>query len=767
MVATSRAPLKIGSETEFSLPPLELPAPHMTSLDALRNCPLVALFLQRAMRVKPDFALTNTNSAAIVAICRQLDGLPLALELAAARVRVLEPAALLQRLDHALDLLTSGDRDLPPRQRTLRATISWSYPLLDAGEQLLLRRLSSFHEGWTLEAMEDVCYRDDERHRALDELNSLVEKGLVRATGSAERYALLKLSAPSRRNNSTRVARWRAPGMRMRTTICNSRLEWRQASAQRSSSRLCAPPVTRTRTRTPPSNGSAACARAGDKAALEKGLLLCGHLNWFWHLGGQHFTARVLLDTLLSLAPEAPPSRGRALARIAAGMASTATGEWERSLSESAGGYEDGKAISAAAVAAEGLVGVGYCCLSLGRMDDAAAALDEAMARSAGGVCDFLQAISMTLKGMLLFVTGDLEGGMVLIEKARRIQERLSDREGGGLALSFLAQMSFAKGDHARALVVYGEALESLATIGDQPEVARVHCEMGWTALAAGDVPAAQRAFHLGVRANEEVGSPKGTGLALLGLAAVEAAEGRSERAVAIAAAAHALSERAGVVIAHPMDPGVVNRIDALKASIPKGRLDGLVANARVLSAAAVLAMVSPVVGGEHLVCLRRGSTSSSWRPVVQAVCSRHGVCDHESVTGVELRQPEPVETSRPLAMGGESCRGRTSIVPFRDSQFIDFNSGRLRCGSTSGARNLGTCCPALALGPAGQTSPQEGEFSPVRIRAWQTTSPRDNEVFVPLQGAAGRPCGSQKKTVYEERLATVRSPASQAAAPT
>ena len=252
-----------------------------------------------------------------------------------------------------------------------------------------------------------------------------------------------------------------------------------------------------------------ACARAGDKAALEKSLLLCGHLNWFWHIGGQHFTALALLDTLLSLAAEAPPSRGRALARIAAGMVSSATGEWERSLSESAAGYEDGKAIGDAAVAAEGLMGVGYCSLSLGRMDDAAAALDEAMARSAGGVCDFLQAISMTLRGMLLFVTGDLEAGMVLIEKARRIQERLNDREGGGLALSFLAQMSFAKGDHARALVLYGEALASLATIGDQPEVARVHCEMGWTALAAGDVAAARRAFHLAVEANEGVGSPK------------------------------------------------------------------------------------------------------------------------------------------------------------------------------------------------------------------------------------------------------------------
>ena len=153
--------------------------------------------------------------------------------------------------------------------------------------------------------------------------------------------------------------------------------------------------------------------------------------------------------------------------------------------------------------------------------------------------------------------------------------------------------MTFAKGDHARALALYREALASLEPVGDRPEIARVHCEMGWTALAAADAPAARRAFVLGVHANEEVGSAPGTGLALLGLAAVEAAEGRAERAVAIAAAAHALSERAGVVVEHPMDPGVVARIDALKASIPKGTLDGLVANASTLSPAAVLAMVT------------------------------------------------------------------------------------------------------------------------------------------------------------------------------
>jgi predicted ATPase/serine/threonine protein kinase len=592
VIATSRAPLKIGAESEFGLPPLELPAPDATSPDALKDCPSVALFMQRAEKVKPGFALTAANSAAIAAICRRLDGLPLALELAAARVRSLEPSALLQRLDRALDLLTSGDRDRPVRQRTLRATISWSYSLLDAAGQRLLRRTSVFHEGWTLEAMEQVCFGEEERFRALDELDSLVEKGLVCVVGSGGRYALLETI----RAFSAEQLHAGGEADAVRQAHADYFLVF--ASGVDAGIRGMGQLDAMHRARGDNANMHAAIqwltprARAGDLVALEKGLLLSGHLDWFWHIGGQHLTARSTLDTLLALAADRPPSRGRALANLAAGMVSTVTDEWERSLGEWTAGYRDGEAIGDEKVAAEGMMGAGYCHLHGGRMGEARAALDKAIERSAGGVSDFLHALSMTIKGMLLFATGDLEAGMALVEKARRIQERLADHEGGGLALSFLAQMAFAKGDHARAFALYREALASLEAVGDHPEIARVHCEMGWTALAAADAPAARNAFVMAVHANEVVGSARGTGLALLGLAAVEAAGGRPERAVAIAAAAHALSERAGIVVEHPMAPGVVGRIEALKASIPKRTLDGLVANASTLSPAAVLAMV-------------------------------------------------------------------------------------------------------------------------------------------------------------------------------
>jgi len=592
IIATSRAPLKIGAESEFLLPPLELPEQHAT-LETMRSCPSVALFLQRGEKVKPGFTLTTTNAADIGAICRQLDGLPLALELAAARVRILEPAALLQRLDHALDLLTSGDRDLPVRQRTLRATISWSYSLLADSEQRLLRRLSVFHEGWTLEAMEQVCHSSDERHLALDELDSLVEKGLVRVVGAGERYALLETI----RAFSAEQLHAGGEVDAMRHAHANHFLAF--AAMVDAGIKGTGQLEAVRRARRDNANMYAAinwltlCARAGDLEALEKGLLLSGHLNWFWHIGAQHLSSRDVLDALLALAANRGPSRGRALALLANGMISTVTGEWERSLGEWSGAFADAHAVGDDIAATEGKMGVGYCNLSLGQFEASAAALDEAITRTESADGGLIRGITFSLKGMLRYSMGDVEGGMAMVERARRIHERDDDHEGRGVALSFLAQMTFAKGDHTRALTLYHEALASLETVGDHPEIARVYCEMGWTALAGADTQAARHAFVWAVREYEVVGSPRGTGLALMGLAAVEAAVGRPERAVAIAAAADALSVRAGVVVEHPMDPGVVGRIEALKASIPKGTLDGLLVDAGALTPAAVLAMVA------------------------------------------------------------------------------------------------------------------------------------------------------------------------------
>src|SRR2546429_751596 len=186
ILVTSREGLHVHAEHEFPLPPLALPDPgHLADLAALSHYAAVALFLQRAQAVKPDFQITNANARAIAEICVRLDGLPLAIELAAARMKLFPPKALLARLDQGLAVLTGTSRDVPARQQTLRNTIAWSYNLLDAAEQRLFRRLSVFVGGCTLEAVEAVCADPSdggEAGQALERGASLIDKSLLQQT---------------------------------------------------------------------------------------------------------------------------------------------------------------------------------------------------------------------------------------------------------------------------------------------------------------------------------------------------------------------------------------------------------------------------------------------------------------------------------------------------------------------------------------------------------------------------------------------------------
>jgi predicted ATPase/DNA-binding XRE family transcriptional regulator len=176
LLVTSRASLRLRGEQEYPVRPLALPVlDHTPQIDKIKNVPAVELFLTCAQAVVPDFRLTQANVAAVTAVCRRLDGLPLAIELAAARIKLLGPTALLARLDRVLPLLVGGARDLPERQQTMRRTVAWSYDLLTAGEQQLFRRLAVFAGGWTLAAAEVVCREID----VLEGLTSLLDKNLI------------------------------------------------------------------------------------------------------------------------------------------------------------------------------------------------------------------------------------------------------------------------------------------------------------------------------------------------------------------------------------------------------------------------------------------------------------------------------------------------------------------------------------------------------------------------------------------------------------
>jgi len=183
VLVTSRAPLRLGGERQFPVPPLPLPdtAPQSPE-DGVEPSPAVELFRQRAQAVLPTFELSATNAAIVARICRRLDGLPLAIELAAARVKLFSPQALLARLDRGLQLLTGGARDLPERQQTLRDTVAWSYDLLNLAEQALLCRLAVFAGSFTLEAVEDVCaygVLEQMQSNVLETVASLVDNSLL------------------------------------------------------------------------------------------------------------------------------------------------------------------------------------------------------------------------------------------------------------------------------------------------------------------------------------------------------------------------------------------------------------------------------------------------------------------------------------------------------------------------------------------------------------------------------------------------------------
>ena len=199
MMVTSRMALHVQAEHEFVVPPLAVPDPkHLSDVVALSQYEAVALFIQRAQAVKPEFSVTNANAAAIAEICVRLDGLPLAIELAAARIKVLPPQALLARLGQRLAVLTSGARDVPARQQTLRNTIKWSYQLLQGSEQRLFRLLSIFVNGCTLDAVEVVCAAldsDPAARQVLDGVASLIDKNLLQPAeldGNEPRLVMLE-----------------------------------------------------------------------------------------------------------------------------------------------------------------------------------------------------------------------------------------------------------------------------------------------------------------------------------------------------------------------------------------------------------------------------------------------------------------------------------------------------------------------------------------------------------------------------------------------
>ncbi|HMJ00397.1 MAG TPA: tetratricopeptide repeat protein [Gaiellaceae bacterium] len=566
IVTTSRTPLRIAAEQEYSLAPLELPPPSdAESTESLMTYPAIALFVERAITTKGSFALTAENAGAVVAVCRRLDGLPLALELAAARLRLLSPEALLDRLDHALQVLTSGPRDIPERQQTLRATIDWSHSLLAEPEQRLFRRMAVFAGGCTVADVEAVCA--DPGEAILDELESLVDKALVQTDSQGDRLRMLQTIGEYARERLESAGEMRDVALRHARRYAELGREIRDGVEGTDQIGSLERGIAEEGNLQAALDALLAAAQDGDAAACEEGLQLCGDLYLYWHIRGKNITAREYAASFLEADPGGAPTVGRAGALTTAGLASWMLGQFERANDECAEAYRiaagleaDREVCVAAFLGAIALLG-----------SDLEAGLrwtSEAIERSRARGLTWAEAFASSVDGILQTVSGELDAAQASYSHALEIQQRLGDEEGAGLSLGGLAQLASVRGDLTGSVDLYRRSLAAFEAIGDRAEEARILSEMAWTHLRQEDPALARRYFLGSVQAYIDVASVRGVGLSLIGLAAAETVEQRPGNAVQLAAAAELYAQQEGIVNVYSDETPGREFVDTARAAL-------------------------------------------------------------------------------------------------------------------------------------------------------------------------------------------------------
>jgi len=482
-LVTSRAALRLRGEHEVAVPPLSLPDPRrLPDVAALGAYEAIRLFVARAKEIRPDFALTEENARAVAEICARLDGLPLAIELAAARTRLLPPAALLARLEQSLTVLTGGARDLPTRQPTLRDTIAWSYDLLTPAEQGLVRRLAVFVGGWTMTAAGAVGHAEDERALdMLDGMESLVAQSLVRhgeGTDSEPRFGMLETIRAFAGEMLT--AQGEADATAQRHAM------YYLALAEEAEPYLAGGPhQAKWLRRMDAEHGNmraalAWCARHDERA----GLRLAGALGWFWFVRGHLREGRQWLERALATdgAPEAAP---QAKALVHLGVLAihdfdypAARSALEKSLALSRQiGDERGVAFA--------LFRLGHAMQGEGDDNGARRLWEESLHISSGhgkewGIVRF---ITLAFLGGVLLRTGDHARAVALFEESLALGRNLEDAVAIASSLRSLADAAELVGEYERAETLHGESLAHFRAVGHQDGIGLQLTSLGWVAL--------------------------------------------------------------------------------------------------------------------------------------------------------------------------------------------------------------------------------------------------------------------------------------------
>ncbi len=546
VVVTSQAPLHVYGEQEFPVPPLALPDPKSTpSVETLSRLPAVALFVERARAVKHEFAVTKENAATVTAICARLDGLPLAIELAAARIKLLSPSAMLTRLESRLNLLTGGARDLPSRQQTLRGTVDWSYGLLSPAEQTLFRRLAVFTGGCTLEGVEAVCdTRGDLGVDVLDGMASMVDKSLVQHTEQADtetrfrtlstirEYALERLSESSDESATRRA-----------------HAAYYLVLAEEGAQDMVEHPEWLDRFETEHDNFRMALdylIRTGD---AEWGLRLGAALFRFWETREHLKEGRDAIARLLAMTGTAVRPKLRARMLFAAAVLAGEQGDYARAQQL----FEESLDTCVELKDDRG-VGVALNALAINSRDRGdfrvASLLFErciAIWKELGDSASIARALSNLASMMKL--QGEYTRAAFLFDECITMFGKAGDEAGVAWTLNYQGDVAREKADFAAARSFCEQSLAAFRKLGDGWGIASALSDLACLSCDQGNNAESRRLYGESLRMFQELGHKRGIARVLECLAANAAAQSNAVQALHLAGTAAALRQRLGAPI--------------------------------------------------------------------------------------------------------------------------------------------------------------------------------------------------------------------------
>ena len=464
VLATSRAPLRVRGEQEYPVGPLGVPDPTRTPMvDEVKGSAAVELFVERARAALPSFALTESNAASVAAICWRLDGLPLALELAAARAKFLGPTALLSRLDKALE--AGGARDLPRRQQTMRATLDWSHDLLHEPEKQLFRRLSVFAGGWTLEASEAVGEGEEvQEEEILALVGNLVEQSLIVAEGSADgnvRYGMLE---PVRQYAVEKLEEsGEAQDARRRHAL------WHASFAEKAEKELTGPDQGEwfDRLEAEHDNLRAALLWSLEGNEPDVGLRLAAALWRMWNARGYMQEGRGWLEKALSRGDDYP-SLARAKALNGAGAIAYQQGDTRSARGMFEKSIEMGRELGDTGVRSRATCNLASLMLGLNELARARGLFEQCLAMDRE--LDDKSRIAFSLGGLadVYYCMGDLDRGVEYYEQSMALHRELDDRRSIGITLNNLGELAQLQDDLEKAEELYKQSMAVVREIDDR-----------------------------------------------------------------------------------------------------------------------------------------------------------------------------------------------------------------------------------------------------------------------------------------------------------